>query len=973
MLRLELLGSPRLVVAGRLAAMPSRLPSALLWALALEPAGMSRERLIGLFWPERPPAVAQHNLRVNLHRARQWLAAEGAPGAMQGREDHLRLAADTDVAELRTAWARRDAAAVLALYRGPLLDSRVVGDFDPFAAAVEVERQHLAGLRHDALLAHAAALAAADQPEVAAQALDEYLHQQPLAEDVLRALLRLAPAAGQQAQALRLYERFCRRVAEELDAAPEPATRDLAAALQRGPMPASARGQSIEACRLVGRAQEQRWLLSGGGAWRLIVGEPGSGKTRLVRDVLGPEVVWLSCRDSTREQVLAPVVDWLTRAPPALLADLRPADRRELARWCPAMLPGESLPPARASASPRVLALLAELLAAPAQTIVVDDLQWADSATLAVLRLLLAQRSAQLVATLRSSEVTEALSLWLCALQDEGRLLRCELAALPPEAMSELLVAANVEGPGSMPLARWLHRRSGGNPYFALDTLRGLAAGPWLSRLGLGRWQVAAWPAEVAAPRISERAGETVRRRVQALTEPARRVLALAAVAGDAHDLALLAAAADLSRWKVGAAVTEAQRSGLLDGERFAHDLVREAVAQQLGAAERQALHAGLAERAGALWPPERVAGHWWAAGDAGRAVQATLAACVRDRGHGLHAQAAERAERALARTEVPTLRAALATELARTAFDIGDPARVRHWLAQVHVQLPDPRTRALALVTEADLALLEGRIADAEALLAEGELCAPDVPELEILRTVIAHQRGDQAAASASAAKRVARERRRVPSPALAEALTNLGAAFDAGGNFDRGLRHHREAWQLAGRLGARHLQVRVAVNLVESLRNLGRVDEAIAMAEQALALGPYEGSAAIVNNLAAVMLQLGRLEEAAAHSRSLLDDRDPTLRCLACARLLRIAARRGADGEITAWAERTLREMACTDVYLARAAAIASLLDHGPAALRAAALAYVKDEPLPPSVQGWLDRALERHRAGTASGCEV
>jgi DNA-binding SARP family transcriptional activator len=57
--------------------LPCTLPSALAIHLAAQPGWVDRERVACLFWPERPPTEALHNLRVNLHR----VAASWLPGA----------------------------------------------------------------------------------------------------------------------------------------------------------------------------------------------------------------------------------------------------------------------------------------------------------------------------------------------------------------------------------------------------------------------------------------------------------------------------------------------------------------------------------------------------------------------------------------------------------------------------------------------------------------------------------------------------------------------------------------------------------------------------------------------------------------------------------------------------------------------------------------------------------------------------
>src|SRR5215217_8374278 len=125
MIRLRLLGGASVgrddgtLLAGR-AAQRHRL--ALLARLACAPGlGLSREKLIGLLWPESDTERARNLLNVSVYELRKALGDD----ALLSTGDDLRLNPDvviSDVAELEAALARGDHEAAVASYRGPLLD-----------------------------------------------------------------------------------------------------------------------------------------------------------------------------------------------------------------------------------------------------------------------------------------------------------------------------------------------------------------------------------------------------------------------------------------------------------------------------------------------------------------------------------------------------------------------------------------------------------------------------------------------------------------------------------------------------------------------------------------------------------------------------------------------------------------------------------------------------------------------------------
>lgn len=1032
---IQLLGQARAFGAE----LPMRVHAALLMVLVVDGGWVAREWLQALFWPDASESVAAHNLRVNLHRLRRWLRQRGGRQCVQSDPGRVRVSARSDVAALRAgAPPHAD-----ALDAGPLLPGFVLKGFEDVERWVAARREDLGLVARQAAEGHARRLAESGRRAEAAQVLARLLQRDPLAEPTLQALLELAAQGGPAALALDCYERFRRRHAHELGLDPLPRTVALAAALRTvGPAEPGEAGEAVshrdraagspspsaqersaatsaDEAPWVGRADLlQRLRMPPPDAPRgcVVIGEAGSGKTRLVREALegdghdrASSPVWLSCRESEAHEALRPLARWLD------------GRRHELARWPlwsvassdlerlgPSLEPPDTaaVDSGPADASERVLAAAVALLDWLDRPVVVDDLQWADPMTLAMVRRLLQRMGARrprVLLTARDGELDPATARWLGAALGEGVL---EQIALGPWSDAEVAQLLRTQG-GGRPVPRallaWLRHRTGGLPLHVLETLHALRS-EGLLRLDDRGWHGPLAPGSDARKRRAQearreddrlaaaddedgpawplpaRVAHLLQRRVSSLDDITQRVLSVAAIAGDAEHAEALAAGAGVGDWATATAIATAQQAGLLRGRAFVHDLVRSVLLQRLSEPQRAVLHGVVARRARGLTPARR-AEHWWGAGEPARAVEAALEACAGERLRGLHPSAASRAERWLRRVERLTdthdpdshgatdLYARLAVDRALTAFEADDRAAADLWLRRTLQAAPPPRVRADALVLLAELALQDGRVSVAERLAAEAEACGDGFERLWQLQGSLAHYRGDSARAAAAFSRLVAQLRRQRPGRWLVSALTSLGAAEDRRGMPGAGLPRHEEAWALAERLGARQLQVAVALNLIHALNTVERYDEAVAIGERALELGHFDATASVINNLSAALLAAGRTEPARRWCERLAAHANPSLRCLAQARLLRIDALEERADAVAARAPRLLAAMQETELYLAVAAGIVSLLECGPPACHAAALAHVRAERLHPAMQAWLDEALARHRAGLAA----
>ncbi len=985
--RLSLFGEARLDTAAGPHPLPATAPAWLLAVLALHEAGRPRASLSLLFWPDAGTPDAARQLRVTLSRSRQWLAAAGVADALQADRTRVRLALDSDVARFRAAMRAGDWAAAVALQPAPLLAGQVMRGFGALDDWMAVERGQLRDQWRRAARAQADALEAAGDPAAAWSLLCRLLDDDLLAEDAVQALLRVAPVVGEQAAAHALYRRFAERAVAELGLRPLPQTAALAEALRQGvspappdtprasPAPAGAWPETLRDPPLLARDDALRTLRRRAGALAVVEGEPGIGKTTLVRAALGgrDDVLWIAARDVLQPAPLQALAEALAPQSARVAAlPLPPDARHALALWLPALAPdGRAM--AAEPGAPGPQAALVRLLRLWPGPVVVDDLQWLDTDSVALLdQAQAAGAAAGWMATLRPAEAGGAVREWLSSLDAGGRLERLPLPPLPTDALARL--AQTVTGRPLPRFAGWLAARSGGNPFFALETLRGLHQEGRLDTAADGGAALEAL-ADAPAAAVPPRVASLVRRRLQRLDEATQRVLRVAALAGDAEALAALAELAGLSPWATAEGLAQAQASGVLAGRRFAHDLVRQVLVEDCPEPVRALLHGGIARRLAAVLPAHVLAQHWWAAGDAAQALEATLTAARQDAERGL----LDSAERLLAETArrlghapPPALDAArLDVQGAHVArlrgeLDLAD-ARAQAALAA----LPLPATRQAALIERFEIAVVRGQLDEAAAWLAQAREIDPELPSLWLDTAKLAHARGDADACAEATLHYVRWLRRKPPGADLAGALTSQGVALDIGGRHAQALPLHEEALAIARRIGARYSELEAAGNLVFCLGELGRDADAARVGLQALGGEGEVFNAVLASNTAYSLLALGRLDEAEHWYRRVLRSDHPSAACAASGKLLEIAARRGADAAAHADAvEAVFAALARTGMYSVQAGALVAVLNHGRPQDAARVPAWLRDEPLYPGLQQRLDEALARAGLGAPPG---
>jgi class 3 adenylate cyclase len=251
------------------------------------------------------------------------------------------------------------------------------------------------------------------------------------------------------------------------------------------------------------------------------------------------------------------------------------------------------------------------------RVIVIDDVHWADASSKPALGDLVRAVSG-LPFVLIFGTRPGRLPAWL----DTPDVDRIELAGLSADETRDL--ARQVAGSElTTPDANTLHERTRGNPLFVAETVRALLDDGSLA-IRRGRLELVGDPATAAVP-LTLRA--LLGARIDALSQPAREVLDVAAVIGMTFRLETVAhLIGHAPRRSVLDGLTEAALVVRQDGGamwRFAHPLIRETAYAGLLAARRRALHGVLADRL-EVEPRvalARVARHRAAAGDPARAV----------------------------------------------------------------------------------------------------------------------------------------------------------------------------------------------------------------------------------------------------------------------------------------------------------------------------------------------------------------
>jgi DNA-binding SARP family transcriptional activator len=542
-LSLTLLGPPEVRHADQLLLFSTRKELALLIYLAVEGGVHARKTLSEQFWPEGDARHGRAALRITLLHLRHLLDE----GADASPVPHLLIQRDTlgldltsalelDLHILLEAWTSARASThtsltmpeeahrsllarlqrAISLPRGAFLDGFSLRDAPAFDEWVRFQREYW-HLRTSELFDRLSQLQfEAGELEAAIETVNRWLVLAPLHEDAYRRLMRLHFAAGDRAAALHAYDTCRTLLATGMQTEPTPETVALASRMRAVAPPrrkeASTRAAALSPAMLLdgpllGRTAELSTLIKlYHGAQRgrtqvvLLEGEMGIGKTRLATEFLawaeteGADVLQGQAFETGGQLPYQPVIEALRpriereNAPDDLLSDTWLA---ELSRLLPEL--GDRYPDLPAPTGEKSVARnrlfeavtrLGQALAARAPLVLfIDDVQWADAASLDMLHYLArrwaeSETPALLLLTLRVGErdMLPGLAEWRTAMERAVPLTHLQLGPLTIQDILRLLqVLSGKDGRRAAGLERfgqWLFAETEGQPFYLMETLK---------------------------------------------------------------------------------------------------------------------------------------------------------------------------------------------------------------------------------------------------------------------------------------------------------------------------------------------------------------------------------------------------------------------------------------------------------------------------------------------------------------------
>ncbi len=664
-----------------------------------------RDRLSGLFWPERADMRARRALSHALWQIRQalgpaagrlvtegdavaftmqagdWLDVEAfeeqvskytSRQASNALTSHAPAGLSAPILELSTA---------MGLYRADFLEAC----YDDW---VLVERERLRELHlrtmeglitlhkqrgdYQEALTYAQRLAAAD----------------PLREAAHRDLMRLYHLLGRTRAALQQFHMIRDLLADELSAEPSAATAALyvevtssldEAAPAHLPLPAPPPPLLRDLAHLpfVGRADERATLigalqdaLQGHGGVALVEGDAGVGKSRLVEEIT-TGARWRGFQAGLGK------ADPLTASPPyqllrdalcPLLTPLRVAQLAELVEplWLSAVAPllpsvADQIPdlPTLPSLDPQqeqrrlwegLSRVLTGLTSVAPLLLVLEDLHWADEATLAAIPHLASRfptSRALLILTYRPAEARQRTAVWESLDALDRALPPVRLHLLPFERSEAITLVRKALGAAEIDdqaaaFAGRLEDETGGNALFLVETLkslleqRELALESGVSSEGSSPYTGWRFPAEDLPLPIPSSVQALINERVTRLPAELRDVLVWIAMLGEDAEFRVLAHAGDMNPSTLLAALEKLGQRGFLletpERYSFVHDLMQDAVYQAIPQSERLALHHRVGRALEAIHPGEveSLAFHFHQAGIRRKALTYVLQASER-------------------------------------------------------------------------------------------------------------------------------------------------------------------------------------------------------------------------------------------------------------------------------------------------------------------------------------------------------
>lgn len=943
-IKICLLGAPLIELDGKSADFDTRKAIALLAYLAVTQESHTRDSLATLLWPELDQSRARAALRRTLSALKSAVGDE--PLAIErdvvGLSPSAEISLDVDLFlgyldVLRSHGHSSDEvcprclaplSAAAELYRDDFLAGFTLRDspsFDDwqFFQTDEFRRKFAFTLEKLVL-----AYAAQEEYETAIEYAHRWLALDQLQEIAHRQLMKLYVRSGRRNLALRQYRECVRILSQELGVSPLEETVQLYEAIRDNRLPAekeptvmkavevsepplsAERSSTREVHALVGRARETRELtqvydsLEARGHFIVITGEAGIGKTRLAEELLahawtkGAVIIQSRCYEGETDLSYEPFVEGLRSGldqSTALskLESLSPQWLAEAARLLPELFDlFPNLPDARPLEGPgaqtRLFEAIAQFLLALCEgpvpgILFIDDLHWADAASLGLLAYLVrrVRRHPLLILGTWRAEVLMSgnrLDRLLGESQRAETATQISLSRLTSADVRELVeTISQPELPHD--LSKHLFQETEGLPFFVVEYLTGfLKAG---SKDGTSHW---ALPGGVR---------DLLHSRLQYVDETGWQILTTAAVMGRSFDFDILRSVGGRSEEETVSALEDLVDQGLVQevkerGEGreinydFNHEKLRAYVYEQTSLARRRLLHRRVAEqllnRSRFAPDPGQLAGpiahHLRMAGEDDQAAEFYRLAGEHARQLYAHEDALKAYQTALAlghpqvshlNTAIGDLQtllgdypAALSSyeTAASTAADSMLP-EIEHRLGNVHHRLGEWGPAESHFRSALDTLSVEDDLPLQSMIYADWSLSA--------------HNRGDQEQAQelAGRALRIAEGVEKLG--ALAQVHNLLGILARGQDDLSKAQEHLQQSLELSEAMANPWMRVAALNNLALVYSQRDEIPIAISQLKTALSLcislGDRHREAALHNNLADLYHATGSAEESMSH----------------------------------------------------------------------------------------------------------
>jgi DNA-binding CsgD family transcriptional regulator/tetratricopeptide (TPR) repeat protein len=347
----------------------------------------------------------------------------------------------------------------------------------------------------------------------------------------------------------------------------------------------------------------------GSGVMVLLGGEAGAGKTALMHQFMAQRDTTLhvligACDAMSTPRPLGPIFDIAKDLGREVQALLRAPDRR----------------------SELFVEILDALSGSPRVVLIIEDVHWADDATIDLLRFIgrrIERTHALLIVTYRNDEITRThpLRSVLGDLATSASVRRMTVELLTPGAVRTLAEGTGID-------AEALYARTDGNAFFVTEVI------------GSG------------GTSVPPSARDAVLSRSARLPMEARRALEVAAAVGGRISPRLLAEVSGADIETIDACIDAGLLQGMGDALMFRHELAREAVYEGISPGRREELHSAilhaLLQRVDSVADYPRLAHHAHAAGDIEAVLRYAPEAAKRAAELGAHREAASQYARAL-------------------------------------------------------------------------------------------------------------------------------------------------------------------------------------------------------------------------------------------------------------------------------------------------------------------------------------